>query len=233
MTARLQQSALSPPRKNSTLADMVRFALRSNSLDISVAFPGTVKKFDSVTNLLDVEVDFSDVLQLDMGEQVLTANILTNILLSNPGEGKSGGGYLTFPVNVGDKGHVTVFDRSVDRWIERGEGGDPQFRHTHNRIDGVFTPGLRDKSRAIGVDYDQTAAVLEHDSVKLGALAVLAAARQTDSVSAGTTIVPLPAMNMVTWIGIVTASLAALGIAITTPIDFGDISSGSSKVKIE
>lgn len=233
MSARLQQTSLLPPRKDSTLADMVRFAIRANNLKTSTAFPATVKSFDSITNLLDVEADFSDVLQLDMGEEVLDANILTNILLSIPGQGSSGGGYLSFPVNVGDKGHVTVFDRSVDRWIERGEGGDPQFRHTHNRIDGVFTPGLRDKSRAIGPTYDSTAAVLEHDSIKLGALAVLAAARQTDNVSAGVSIVTLPLMNMATWIGIVTTTLAALGVAISPPVDFGKISSGSGKVSIE
>ena len=225
MTARLQQSALLPPRKNSTLADMVRFALRSNNLDTSVAFPGTVTEFDLETNLLNVEIDFSDVLQLDMGEQILDARVLTNILLSNPGQGRVGGGYLTFPVGIGDKGYVNVFDRSVDRWIERGEGGDPEFRHTHNRIDGVFTPGLRDKSRAIGVDYDSAAAVLEHSLIRLGKNSQLGAARKTDSVA--------PTESMALWITNVIAACAAIPVTVPPPDDFGVISSGSEKVLIE
>lgn len=225
MSALVQQSALLPPRKNSTLADMVRFAIRANNLDMSVAFPGTVTDFDTVTNLLHVEIDFSDILQLSIGEQILDAKVLPNILLSIPGEGKSGGGYLTFPVSIGDKGHVTVFDRSVDRWIERGEGGDPEFRHTHNRIDGVFTPGLRDKSRAIGVDYDQSAAVLEHDLIRLGKNSALGAARKTDTTSAD--------VDMLVWILAVNAALNTLGIVVPPPTDFGVISSGSEKVLIE
>lgn len=218
MTAKKQQTPLRAPRRSSSLADAIRLAIRSNNLEKSVAYPATVTGFDLETNLLEVEADFSDVLQLDEGVRVLDANILPNILLSVPGS--SSGGYLTFPITVGDKGFVTVFDRSVDRWIERGEGGDPQFNHTHSRIDGVFIPNLRDKSRAIGFDYDQTAAVLESDIIKLGVNAVQAAARVGDST--------LPDTTMAAWITAVSSFTGA-----TPPTDFGVIINGSSKTLIE
>ncbi len=174
MTTQEKQTALIPPRKEARLVDLMRLSDRKTRLETNVAYPCTVKSFDATSQLVTVTVDFADVLGNDSGELVLEPDEIPNLLLSTPGQGDASGGYLTFPVQPGNKGHVTVFDRSIDRWRARGEAGDPRLRHTHNRIDGVFTPGLRDKSRAIP-NFDQAAAVLEHTMIKLGANATEAA----------------------------------------------------------
>lgn len=158
--------------------------MRSVAQDLSVAYPCEVVKFDPETQLVDVRVDFSHVLNLDVLQQVkgfqaqsiddkagisqvaLEPDIMVNILVSFEGQGRKNGGYITFPIAEGDKGYVTVFDRSVDRWMSAGQGGDPAFSHTHNRIDGVFKP-VRDISRAIP-NFDGAAAVIEHACIKLG-----------------------------------------------------------------
>lgn len=174
MTAQQQQTALKPPRRGAKLVDLIRLTERKVKLETNVAYPCTVKSFDSTSQLVTVTVDFADILADDAFETELPVDEIPNLLVSFPGQGDSSGGYLTFPVLPGHKGHVTVFDRSIDRWRARGEAGDPRLRHTHNRIDGVFTPGLRDKSRAIQ-SFDQVAAVLEHTMIKLGADATEAA----------------------------------------------------------
>lgn len=141
-------------------------AVRKTKLEVNVAYPCEVTKFDPTTQLVEVRVDFSHVLSNDDSEVTLEPEILVNMLVSFEGQARVGGGYLTFPIAAGDKGYVTVFDRSVERWTTRGEGGDPQFRHTHSRVDGVFKP-VRDVSRAIP-NFDGAAAVLEHSCIKLG-----------------------------------------------------------------
>lgn len=233
MTMLAQQTAGLAPRRGGRLLDAIEAGLRRQAVELSVAFPATVIAFDTTTGLAEVEADFSHILQLDQGEQQLDPMRLMNVLVEHPGQGEVGGGYLTFPVLAGAKGSVTVFDRSVDRWKQRGEGGDPGMRHTHNRIDGVFRPGLRDKSRAIP-SFDQTSAVLEHASILLGKSASLKAARDTDSVAAGTTVVVPPALNMAGWIAGVTAFINGVAPGtLTPPVDFGNISNGSTKVRIE
>lgn len=176
MTSNALQTAMIPPRKGKrgSLTDLAQTVVRKTKLELYVAYPCTVRSFDETTQTVEVVVDFSHVLANDESEDTLPAEVIPNIGVKFEGEGKSGGGYLTFPVEPGDKGYVVVFDRSIDRWREKGEGGDPILRRTHNRIDGVFRPGLRDLSRVLS-NFDATAAVLEHTCIKLGANATEAA----------------------------------------------------------
>jgi len=166
MTSQALQTALIPPRKGRRLVHALQAAVRKTKLELNVAYPCEVTAFDPTTQLVNVVVDFSHVLSSDDVEQPLEPETLENILVSFEGQARPSGGYLTFPIAAGDKGYVTVFDRSVDRWIDTGIGGDPQLRHTHSRIDGVFKP-LRDLTRSIP-SFDEAAAVLEHSCIKLG-----------------------------------------------------------------
>ena len=174
MTAQSQQTPKVAPRKNRKLVDALRVVVDKVNLESSVAYPCSIVSFDATNQLAEVEVAFADVVQNDDGDRALAPMRVPNILVAFEGQSESGGGFLTFPVLPGQRGYVTVFDRSIDRWRLRGEAGDPTMRHTHQRIDGVYKSGLRDKSRTIP-NFDQTAAVLEHTMIKLGASAAEAA----------------------------------------------------------
>lgn len=168
------QSALSFDIKHPTLADIVEAARRSLMLDLSVAFPATVSEVQDGGAKVKIIPDLSDAIYSDEGVFNVDSLEIPDIPVYNPGEGKSDGGYLRFPVSVGDKGMVIVSDRSLDGWYEGGIPNVPQAAHTHKRIDGVFWPGLRDRSR-VQANLDQSAAVLQHACIKLGESATEAA----------------------------------------------------------
>jgi len=101
------------------------------------------------------------------------AVLLVNVPVAWP---RTGAGYLTFPLTVGDTGELIIQDRSLQEWLKKGFPVDPIDNWTHNRGDGVFHPGLhsnRPDKRLPATD--QTAAVLDGPAlagVKLGRLAL-------------------------------------------------------------
>ena len=206
-----------------TLVDVISAAQRSLNLDLSVCFPASVTEVIDGGARVKVAPDIKPVLATDTGEQILEPFEITNLPVLTYGQGTPGGGYMQFPVQIGDKGLVIVNDRSLGAWYEGGLQAPPDGYHTHSAADGIFLPGLR--HRSIALSQDNTAAVLEHPQVKLGANAVQSAARTGDQVNVAT--------NMGIWIAAVTTALAGFGITIPAPTDFGIIGPGSSKVKIE
>ena len=221
------QTPYSGDIRNPSLADVISAASRSDSLDLRVCFPATVTEVQDGGARVKLKPDIKNVLNTDTGEQIIEQIELSEIPVMTYGQGASDGGYLQFPVRVGDKGLVVVNDRNIGGWYETGIPDQPAGYEAHNISDGVFMPGLRDSTRAL--TQDPAAAVLEHDSIKLGAGAtpLLKAARATDAVAV--------AESMTAWITAVIAGFAALPVPIVVPppTDFGTIAGGSSKTTIE
>lgn len=207
------------------LADVIAAASRNDSLDLRVCFPATVTEVQDGGARVKLTPDIKNVLATETGELIVEQIELSEIPVMTYGQGAADGGYLQFPVRIGDKGMVIVNDRNIGGWYENGLPDQPAGYETHTVSDGVFWPGLRDSTRAL--TQDPTAAVLEHDSIKLGKAATLGAARTGDAVAAAT--------SMATWIGAVITAFAALPIPIVVapPADFGIISGGSTKTTIE
>lgn len=65
--------------------------------------------------------------------------LLVNVPVAWP---RTGAGYLTFPLAIGDTGELIIQDRSLQEWLKKGFPVDPIDNWTHNRGDGVFHPGL-------------------------------------------------------------------------------------------
>lgn len=218
------QTALSFDGRTPNLSDCVRAAIRSSELQLRVSFPATVSEVHA-DGRVAVRPDFSNVVYTDDGEQDLGTYEIPNIPVLNLGQGKVGGGYLQFPIEVGHKGLVLVSDRSLDGWYQNGIPGPPAGYHTHEVVDGIFMPGLRDATRALPAQ-DPLAAVLEHSQVKIGAGATAPAARFGDDTGADVT--------MAIWIGAVSTFINNLVAgSVIPPSDFGKITGGSTKVKIE
>jgi len=208
------------------LADVIAAASRSDSLDLRVCFPATVTEVQDGGARVKLTPDVKNVLATETGELIVEQIELSEIPVMTYGQGAADGGYLQFPVRIGDKGLVIVNDRNIGGWYENGLPDQPAGYEAHIASDGVFWPGLRDSTRAL--TQDSTAAVLEHDSIKIGAGAtpLLKAARATDSTA--------PDATMATWIGAVSAFINGLAPgSVVPPTDFGIITGGSSKTTIE
>ena len=143
------QTALSFDTRNPNLVDVLKAARRTTELNLSVSFPATVSQVIDNGELVNVIPEFKDVVYTEVGTQTQPSRELASMPVWTYGQGSATGAYLQFPVRVGDKGMVLVSDRSLDGWYESGMANAPSHPHTHNKIDGVFIPGLRDRSRAL------------------------------------------------------------------------------------
>lgn len=165
------QSAYSFDTRTPSLADVLKAARRTTELELSVSFPATVSKVGVGGKEVSVIPDFKDVVYTETGESTQPAYEIPSLPVFVNGQGAAGGAYLRFAVRVGDKGLVVVSDRSLDKWRVDGRANAPAFYHTHNKIDGVFVPGLRDDSTSVAQDIE-LATVLEDTKIKLGAGAI-------------------------------------------------------------
>lgn len=100
------------------------------------------------------------------GEATLKPITLQGIPVEYPG-GAQGG--ITWPIQPGDTGMLSVCDRSIERWKEAGAPKDPILAATHALEFSVFRPGLRSAINAIAA-VDMTATVVDGTAlVKVGA----------------------------------------------------------------
>jgi hypothetical protein len=217
-----------------SLTELFRVALRQLRLSMRTHTMAEVLDYDPATQLARVSVEILTVVA-DNSKAPSPSNpnptftqppvILADIPVAWP---RTSSGYLTFPLNEGDKGELHVQDRSIDAWLELGDAVDPIMAWTHSLADAVFHPHVFNSSDPISPATDQDAAVIEADQIKIGRGASDAAARVGDTTDGAT------AMNV--WITAITSAVNNLTGAmppIPEPTDFGVISSGSSKVEIE
>ena len=225
------------------LADLFRGALRNLKVQIRTHTVGTVTAYNPATQRADVSVDVLQVVRDNFTEPTnadpnpvatLPAVQLTDVPVAWP---RTSSGYLTFPLQAGDKGEIHIQDRNLGQWIQLGEASDPVSAITHALTDGVFHPNIYPNTDPITPPTDQGAAVLEGDAIKLGRLAALGVARLTDTTSAD--------VSMSIWINLVTEAVIEIAAILNAaapgsvtpppgpPSDFGIISSASSKVSAE
>ena len=218
--------------QNPTLAELFRVVIRQVKLSMRTHTMGQLLEYDPVTQQARVAVDILTVV-LDNSKLPGPSDpdptftqppvVLVDIPVAWP---RTSSGYITFPLNEGDKGELHIQDRSLDAWLELGDAVDPIAAWTHALGDAVFHPHIFNDSNPIVPGTDQSAAVFEGDEIKIGRGATDAAARVGDTTVADTT--------MDTWITAATAFMNGITPgAVVLPTDFGVIDTGSSKVEIE
>jgi hypothetical protein len=218
--------------QNPSLAELLRIVIRQVKLSTRTHTVGQVLEYDADTQRAKVSVD---ILSVVADNSKLPGPGDPNPSVSQPPvviEGipvawpRTSSGYITFPLNEGDKGELHIQDRSLDAWLELGDAVDPVAAWTHALGDAVFHPHIFNDSNPITPGTDQSAAVFEGDEIKIGRGASDAAARVGDTTTADTT--------MTTWITAVTTYVNGLAPGtLVLPTDFGVIATGSSKVEIE
>jgi hypothetical protein len=219
--------------QNPTLADVITVAIRNHRLSMRTHTMCTVTAYNAATQRVAVSVDILQRVNDNTREPssvdpdptaVLPPVQLADIPVHFP---RTTSGYITFPILPGDKGELHVQDRDIDAYLSKGLPADPIAMWTHSLSGSVFYPSLIHDKAPITPPTDLGATVVEGDAVKVGRLATLPAARQTDAVAAGP--------SMTAWIAAVNAAFAALAppVLLPTPTDFGAISGGSTKVTVE
>jgi hypothetical protein len=194
------------------LFDLLKTYGRRLKLSMRTNTVGTVVAYNPATQKATVTVDILQIIKVfGLPDPNATAPtppfVLTNIPVAWP---RSGLGYLTFPLNPGDTGTITIMDRSIQQWLLLGAPVDPIQSATHALHDAVFEPGLHPDSAPITPPTDITAAVLHHDAkIKLGRAAALGIARLTDKTSAD--------VSMTAWEIQVTTALVAMAAFFNAP----------------
>jgi hypothetical protein len=162
------RTALESRKRYITLTTLLKAAKRNTELGIRTVVPGRVLTFDPATQRASVELDQIISLKGEGGSRQLRPVIIPSAKVRFP-VASGGASYMTFPILPGDNGHVYISDRSLEKW-DLSDGltaVDPELRHTHNVVDGIFEPGLRPRARAIP-NFDMTAAVMESALIRIG-----------------------------------------------------------------
>lgn len=168
------QSARIPSRQDPTLTDLGYAIKRSSSLETEVSYPCTVVAFDSVAMTVDIVDDILHERYTADGTAIDPQVVIKGVRVKFEGQGRPGGGYLTWPIAAGDKGTFEVQDRDIGKWATTGQANTPTLRFAHRSPAGFFKPGARDDTRKIP-SFDPVACVLEATLIKLGTSATEAA----------------------------------------------------------
>lgn len=165
-TGKTIESPMFPRKSDPTLTEVVLAAMRAQSLGLRTSIPCSVESYNPATQQVNVKLGVLAVRYTDDGEQVTNPTIIPDCPVEIMG---SDFGYLSFPLVKGDTGFLRVSDRSIEKWQQSGVPQDPGLRHTHNPIDGVFTPSKTTQAKRITPTASVIATVLEGDLIHLGA----------------------------------------------------------------
>jgi hypothetical protein len=212
--------------RNPDEADLFLVQLRQLALSLRTHTVCEVKTYNPATQTATVTVDILQVVA-DNSVQPSASNpsptktrdprVLKDIPVAWP---RTSSGYLTFPLNPGDKGELHVQDRSLDAWLALGQATDPIAAWTHELADSVFHPHIFNTGNPITPPTNPTATVLHGNTlIFLGALANAPVLRGTEVMAAFTTYTAAIAaapIDPVGFIAAVKAATAALALTIAT-----------------
>ena len=134
-----------------TLEDLIRLAMRAQSIGLRVGVPARVLKFDPGPPVPFVEAEIAlQRVTLDDRRDGETAQDYPPIPLC-PVEYPRGGGYrMVWPLGPGDGGWLKFSDRALETWLDASHPVDPQIGRTHALSDAVFVPGLNNRQAPQG-----------------------------------------------------------------------------------
>lgn len=162
---RENESQLVFKRGKITLAGIFRVLFRAERLKVRTAIPATVVTYNATTQRAKIRFDVLTKRNTTEGAVLDKVQIL-DLPVHHP---RTAFGFLFFPVNPNDKGHVIVCDRAIQQWMENGGSpDDPKLFRSHNWMDGIFEPGLHPNDKPITGVTANDAVVLEGVLIKIG-----------------------------------------------------------------
>lgn len=123
-----------------TVAQAVRGAVESSIASMRKVMPGRVVKYNTTTQRASVQPLLPDGYTNERGERVVEdLPVVNEVPIVFQG---SGGARVRFPIHVGDTVLLLFADGSLDRWLHKGDGGDPKDDRRHHLTDAIAIPGL-------------------------------------------------------------------------------------------
>ena len=151
--------------------ELLRKVIDSRIARVHVSMPGQVVAYDHTEQKATVQpIPRGRYLDENEDAQVYRFEPIANVPVMFP----SATGYaITFPLTVGDQGMIEFAERSIDEWLNTGEGDTtPQDFRRFDLTDARFFPGTRSFANAIAATgIDAAALVVEAASIKLGSSA--------------------------------------------------------------
>lgn len=230
------QTALVPQRGRTSLAEVMKVAMRAAKIGIRTTIPCTVESYNPITQKVSVIAGHVMVLNTDAG-------VREQEPLKVPGcpvhFASAASGSLTMALKSGDTGMLLVSDRSLEQWMNKTpvvDAVDPAANHTHNIIDGIFLPGLHPTTAPIPLAATSGVILDGVPTLKFGPLATRGVARLADATA--------PNALMLAWMTAITTAwnltqpaggpiLAPSGTPLVLPTTLGAISTASEKVRSE
>lgn len=164
------------------LEDVIKEAIQSNLMDLRVAMPCRVEKYNKDRQEVDVQPLIKKKYRKD--DEVASLPIIPSVPVHFP-SADGGNAYISLPIKatiperrdpetgeiiLGDLGFVIVCDRSIEKWksSETGKEVLPEDVRIHNLTDAIFIPGLRPFQNALtGVSADDIIIVNSDSKIQL------------------------------------------------------------------
>jgi len=180
--------------RSPSMPDVLRRAIDSRLVDVRVAVPARVEKWDAAKQAVDVKPVVRTIrTDVDGVATPEPLEVVRNVPVLFPG---AGGFRVTFPVQVGDIVLLVFADSSLDKWKTLGGSDvDPIDPRSHALSDAVAIVGLHDlahplsdvpsSSMKLGKDGGSAQVEIKDDEIVLagGSSSV---AREGDEVDLGT-----------------------------------------------
>lgn len=136
------------PQKEITpsFAEVLTQAMDAKLYDMRVAMPGTVVKYDSKKQAVDVQPSLK-AKHPDGGSTDLPVVYSVPIVFMRGGDAS-----FTFPIKKGDSVLLIFADRSIDKWLSNGGSVDPEDTRKHDLSDAIAIPGLSSFKNPVPVE---------------------------------------------------------------------------------
>lgn len=153
---------MSTENETPELEGVIKEAIQTNLMDLRVAMPVRVEKYNSARQEVDVQPLIKKKYLKD--NEVVKLPIIPSVPVNFP-SADGGKAYIVLPIKKDDLGYVVICDRSIDKWLS-GDGKEvlPEDVRIHNLTDAIFIPGLRPFQNALTIENEDDIFIVNDNS---------------------------------------------------------------------
>lgn len=155
-------------QREPTLSTLIIDAIQSRLLDFHVMLPAKITKYTASDNTVEVALLLKE--QRPQSDGTIETEDFPPIADVPVAFQKCAGGWLTWPLAVGDTGMVIFADRSLSNWSRTATGQvvDAKDLGMHNLSGAVFVPGLSPPKNPIASPSEQHVVLHTESELHLG-----------------------------------------------------------------
>lgn len=131
-----------------SLAEAIRRAISSATMELRVAMPGKVVRYDKEKQVVDVQPVFK---RKYKDGSVTDPPVIYSVPVAFP---RAGDAFIALPLKPGHSVLLIFSDRSLEKWSSAGDLHEPEDTRTHDISDAVAYPGTYPGSSPVPVNND-------------------------------------------------------------------------------